>query len=78
MQAKLDAIHFDDTFYARRSDYVDFRKRLWEVHHEDDMMPALPGAPMEEEDDDDIQMTRERATYKCPLTLTWFVNPVKR
>ncbi|EIW73658.1 hypothetical protein TREMEDRAFT_59831 [Tremella mesenterica DSM 1558] len=60
-------------------EYQDFRAQIWEINHPDDACPPVSRwLPKErdEESDEDIEIGATTQTYRCPITLLQFVEPV--
>ncbi|RUP28570.1 hypothetical protein BC936DRAFT_138712 [Jimgerdemannia flammicorona] len=60
--------------YFGNEAFVDFKQKVWEVHHPDQEMPPLNPRPV----DDDLVIGTQRVSLKCPITQTLLVNPVTR
>lgn len=52
--------------------YKEFKQRIWEVNHPEEVMPPLDDGDLE----DDIVVARQVESLKCPLTATWLEDPV--
>ncbi|KAI8377853.1 zinc-finger of the MIZ type in Nse subunit-domain-containing protein [Radiomyces spectabilis] len=61
--------------YYNHEQYNSFKQIIWNVNHPDEPMP-----PLGEEDgrakDDDIVIGATKLALKCPLTTTWFEEPL--
>ncbi|KAI0219050.1 hypothetical protein L0F63_002540 [Massospora cicadina] len=53
--------------------YKEFRQRIWEVNHPEEVMPPLGE---EGEAEADLVVARQIEPLRCPLTATWFEDPV--
>jgi len=66
--------------YANEDDYSKFKQNLWECDHPGEPMPPLASMidreDGDESDDDDIQVGGVTQDFKCPLSLTYFVDPL--
>ncbi|RCI04789.1 hypothetical protein CU098_002546, partial [Rhizopus stolonifer] len=62
----------EDSKYHNHPSYVKFRQAIWNINHPDEMMPSLTDV----QEDDDIVMGPSKISLKCPLTTTWFEEPV--
>ncbi|KAJ2723771.1 hypothetical protein GGI07_002389 [Coemansia sp. Benny D115] len=60
--------------YGGSAAYVEFRRQLWELRHEGEPMAPLFTDTADE--GDDVLVAGARATYKCPITATWLIEPV--
>ncbi|KAI8374992.1 zinc-finger of the MIZ type in Nse subunit-domain-containing protein [Choanephora cucurbitarum] len=58
--------------FYRNNSYLAFRQLLWTIHHPDEEMPSL----VETTEEDDIVMGPSKISLKCPLTTTWFEDPM--
>ena len=67
--------------YANKTEYQDFKRRLWDIKHPDEDAPATwfsadtrgTIAP----DDDDIIVGHQVQSLKCPLTLQLLEKPMR-
>ncbi|KAJ9057014.1 hypothetical protein DSO57_1026502 [Entomophthora muscae] len=59
--------------YSNSPIYREFKLRIWEVNHPDEAMPPLSDDDGSEED---IVVARQVENFKCPLTTTWYKDPV--
>ncbi|KAI7871665.1 zinc-finger of the MIZ type in Nse subunit-domain-containing protein [Spinellus fusiger] len=50
---------------------LDFQQSVWNVHHPDEVMPIT-----QEGEDDDMIVGSTKLSLRCPLTTTWFEEPV--
>ncbi|SAM00862.1 hypothetical protein [Absidia glauca] len=72
----------DKDKYYEHEKYTEFKQLVWSVNHPDSPMPALgfDDTKMEngggDDDDDDVVIAATKKSLKCPLTTTWFENPV--
>ncbi|KAI8384040.1 zinc-finger of the MIZ type in Nse subunit-domain-containing protein [Blakeslea trispora] len=72
-QAESDRMASDESRkYYNNDKYLSFRQLLWTIHHPDEVMPSLVDA----NEEDDIVMGPSKISLKCPLTTTWFEDPV--
>ncbi|KDQ62282.1 hypothetical protein JAAARDRAFT_95963, partial [Jaapia argillacea MUCL 33604] len=66
--------------YSKSQDYAKFKQAIFEVQNPDTAMPPvtdfLPKEDGDVSDDDDIEIGGMTQDYRCPLTLTTFVNPM--
>ncbi|RKP27526.1 zinc-finger of the MIZ type in Nse subunit-domain-containing protein [Syncephalis pseudoplumigaleata] len=65
--------------FSRSEPYKDFRQKIWEVKHPDQIMPPLSTAAYndeEEEEDDDIIEMAQHVSLICPLTTMIMEDPV--
>ncbi|KAG4304304.1 hypothetical protein PORY_002279 [Pneumocystis oryctolagi] len=60
--------------YSKRNEYIDFKQRIWDVHHQN--IPMLPTESFFQEDDD-IVISYLNQNIKCPLTMKYLEEPVK-
>ncbi|RPB04829.1 hypothetical protein L873DRAFT_1798647 [Choiromyces venosus 120613-1] len=66
--------------YANSPEYLDFRRSFWEARN-----PEIPLPPprswfasgAQDDDGSDVEIAQEKQSYKCPLTLRPFENPVR-
>jgi SUMO ligase MMS21 Smc5/6 complex component len=68
--------------YANVSQYMDFKRGVWDVNHEHQNPPEswfvdANGAEEEEEEDDDLVMGKAIQSLKCPITLMFLEKPVR-
>jgi E3 SUMO-protein ligase NSE2 len=67
--------------YGNVSEFLDFKRRVWDVKHANQPAPAtwFPtatiGTAMEE--DDDLILDQEIQSLKCPITLSLLEKPVR-
>lgn len=64
--------------YANVAEFLDFKRRVWDVHHPnipqpDTWFPSNSGNT----DDDDIVVDQEIQSLKCPITLQLLEKPVR-
>ncbi|KAI8968032.1 zinc-finger of the MIZ type in Nse subunit-domain-containing protein [Mycotypha africana] len=69
--AQEDETKTDEEKYYTNHRYIQFRQTIWSIKHPDEEMPSLVS-----NDDDDIVMGPTKISLKCPLTTTWFEEPV--
>ncbi|CUS12237.1 unnamed protein product [Tuber aestivum] len=69
--------------YTNSPEYLDFRRSYWEARNPEVPLPPtrtwFPSGTSGTQDDDesDIEIAQERQSYKCPLTLRPFEDPVR-
>ncbi|KGB74873.2 hypothetical protein CNBG_0711 [Cryptococcus deuterogattii R265] len=60
-------------------EYIEFRSNLWSINHDDACPPVsnfLEKDINDEESDDEIDVGGQTQTYRCPITLTLYQNPM--
>ncbi|KAG5518414.1 hypothetical protein PMAC_002807 [Pneumocystis sp. 'macacae'] len=60
--------------YSKKNEYIDFKQRIWGVHHQN--TPMLQNESFFQEDDD-IVISYLNQNIKCPLTMTYLKEPMK-
>ncbi|CAZ83966.1 unnamed protein product [Tuber melanosporum] len=68
--------------YTTSPEYLDFRRSHWEARNPEVPLPPTrtwfsSGASGAQDDESDIEIAQERQSYKCPLTLRPFEDPVR-
>ena len=67
--------------YGNVAEYLDFKRRVWDVKHENQPAPAtwFPTATDADHDDedDDLIIGQEIQSLKCPITLQLLEKPVR-
>ncbi|KAG5438281.1 hypothetical protein PCANB_002768 [Pneumocystis canis] len=64
--------------YSKKNEYIDFKQRVWDVHHQN--IPMLPIESFFQETfpkDDDIIISYLNQNIKCPLTMKYLEKPMK-
>jgi SUMO ligase MMS21 Smc5/6 complex component len=66
--------------YGNIAEYLDFKRRVWDVKHEN--QPAPPtwfptDTDADEEEDDDLIIGQEIQSLNCPITLSLLEKPVR-
>ncbi|OWZ47108.1 hypothetical protein J007_02851 [Cryptococcus neoformans] len=60
-------------------EYIEFRSNLWSINHDDACPPVsnfLEKGINDEESDDEIDVGGQTQTYRCPITLTLYQDPM--
>ncbi|KAG0643918.1 zinc-finger of the MIZ type in Nse subunit-domain-containing protein [Tuber brumale] len=68
--------------YTTSPEYLDFRRSHWEARNPEVPLPPTrtwfsSGASGAQDDESDIEIAQEKQSYKCPLTLRPFEDPVR-
>ncbi|KAI9475463.1 MAG: zinc-finger of the MIZ type in Nse subunit-domain-containing protein [Benjaminiella poitrasii] len=62
----------EESKYFTNQKYISFKQHLWSINHPYEAMPSLTT----NNDDDDIVMGPTKISLKCPITTTWFEEPM--
>jgi SUMO ligase MMS21 Smc5/6 complex component len=76
----LDAGKTPAEKYGNIAEYLDFKRRVWDVKHENQPAPTTwfpTDADANEEEDDDLIIGQEIQSLKCPITLQLLEKPVR-
>ena len=65
--------------YANVAEFQDFKRRVWDVNHENVPQPStwFPSRNRAVDEDDDLVVDQEIQSLKCPITLTLLEKPVR-
>ncbi|PWW77078.1 hypothetical protein C7212DRAFT_278383 [Tuber magnatum] len=68
--------------YTNSPEYLDFRRSYWEARNPEVPLPPArtwfpSGISGTQDDESDVEIAQERQSYKCPLTLRPFEDPVR-